>query len=82
MSCKVCTSVRQAEFGAEINIHFSGREGLEKPAVWIFSKLLVCLQCGTTEFAIPEAELALLGGDTGRKGATRTTENTDDVSPQ
>jgi hypothetical protein len=60
MSCTACTSERQAEFGAEINIHFSGLEGLDKPAVLIFPKLLVCLDCGTTEFAIPETELAVL----------------------
>jgi hypothetical protein len=60
MSCTACTSERQAEFGAEMNIHFPGREDLDKPAVWVFPKLLVCLDCGLTKFFIPETELALL----------------------
>jgi hypothetical protein len=62
MSCTACTSERQAEFGVEMNIHFPGREGLGKPAVWVFPKVLVCLDCGFTEFSIPKTELALLAG--------------------
>jgi hypothetical protein len=81
MSCTACTSERQAEFGAEINIHFSGREGLDKPGVWIFPKLLVCLDCGTTEFAIAEAELAVLVSGMGRSEATVPTETAEDVTP-
>lgn len=69
MSCIACTSERQAEFCAEMNIHFPGREGLDRPAVFVFPKLLVCLDCGSTEFAIPEAELALLLRGTGRSEA-------------
>ena len=38
-------------------IHFPGIEGLDKPIVWVFPKLLVCLNCGFTEFAIPETEV-------------------------
>jgi hypothetical protein len=64
MTCKSCESKGQTEFGSEINIHFPGREGLDKPAVLVFPKLVVCLDCGFTHFTIPETELALLAEGT------------------
>ena len=60
MACTSCGSEKQTEFGAEMNIHFPGREGREKPAVWVFPKLLVCFACGTTVFRVPEVEIGLL----------------------
>jgi hypothetical protein len=57
MACRSCGSDNQPEFGAEINIHFPGREALDKPAILVFPKLLVCLRCGLTEFTIKETEL-------------------------
>jgi hypothetical protein len=44
----------------EIGIHFPGLDGLDKPIVWVFPKLKVCLECGLTEFEIPERELRVL----------------------
>ena len=32
----------------------------DKPAVFVFPELLVCLRCGTTQFVIPETELCLI----------------------
>jgi hypothetical protein len=66
MTCKSCTSHNRLEFSAEINVHFSGWEGLTKPGVFVFPKLLVCMDCGFTEFAIPERELAGLAGGYGK----------------
>lgn len=63
MSCKSCGSDSAGKFPAEIAIHFSGLKNLDKPHVWIFPALVVCLNCGYTEFAIPEHELGLLRGD-------------------
>ena len=64
MSCKSCQSENQRTFNGEIAIHFPGLKGLDKPIVWVYPKLLVCLHCGFTEFAIPEAEFRqLLEGD-------------------
>jgi hypothetical protein len=60
MACKSCGSENQTEFGTEINIHFPGRKGLDKPAVLVFPKLVVCLDCGDSRFVVPETELALL----------------------
>lgn len=59
MPCKSCGSDNRNQFNAEIAIHF-GLEGLDKPIVWVFPNLLICMDCGTAEFAIPEAQLCLL----------------------
>jgi hypothetical protein len=58
--CRSCESPNQKMFNGEIAIHFPGLKGLDKPIVWVFPKLLVCLNCGLTEFAIPEPELQQL----------------------
>jgi hypothetical protein len=63
MACTSCGSEKQKEFGAEMNIHFPGREGRDKPVVWVFPKIIVCFGCGTTAFALPEAELRKLESD-------------------
>jgi len=55
-----CKSENQSNFNGEIGIHFPGLKGLDKPIVWVFPKLVVCLDCGFTEFSIPEAELRVL----------------------
>jgi hypothetical protein len=60
MSCRSCRSINQSQFPAEINIHFSGVKGLEKPTVWVFPRLRVCLDCGFTEFTIDDSELRAL----------------------
>jgi hypothetical protein len=60
MSCKTCHSEKQAELNGEVAIHFPGLKGLDKPIVWVFPKLLVCLNCGFTEFVVPETELRRL----------------------
>jgi hypothetical protein len=60
MSCK-CGSNNGAENGAEMNIHRRG----DLPAVLVFPKIVVCLDCGHAEFNIPPTELSLL-----REGAS------------
>jgi hypothetical protein len=60
MSCLLCASGREKEFTAEINIHFSGLNNLDRPSVLVFPKILVCLDCGFSQFTAPEAALALL----------------------
>ena len=69
MSCKSCHSETQSSFNGEIALHFPGLEGLNKPIVWVFPKLLVCLNCGFTEFAIPETELCALRDGSGPSAA-------------
>jgi len=60
MPCKSCGSVSQSKFIAEMAIHFPGLKNIDKPVVWVFPELVVCLDCGTAEFAVPEAELGQL----------------------
>jgi hypothetical protein len=60
VKCKSCGSDKQSKFTAEIAIHSPGLKDLDQPIVWVFPKLMVCLDCGTAEFAVPEAELRVL----------------------
>jgi len=66
LPCKSCGSVNQSKFSGKMGIHFPGLKNIDKPVVWIFPELVVCLNCGTAQFAVPEAELRLLakGDDT------------------
>ena len=57
MPCKSCKSLNQSKFTAEIAIHFPELNNIDKPVVWVFPEVVVCLNCGTAEFAVPEAEL-------------------------
>lgn len=61
MACKSCKSAYEKVFPAEINLHFPSPEGLDKPTVWVFPHLLVCLDCGSAHFTMPEAQLQQLG---------------------
>ena len=58
--CRSCQSANQSTFNGEIAIHFPGLDGLDKPIVWVFPELLVCLHCGFAEFTVPEKELQVL----------------------
>ena len=67
--CKSCQSLRHETFNGEIAIHFTGIAGLKKPIVWTFPKLAVCLDCGFTEFVLPQRELHVLVEGTTKNGA-------------
>jgi hypothetical protein len=69
MICKRCASDSQRSFNGEVAIHFPGLNGLDKPIVWAFPKLAVCLKCGFTEFMVPERELRVLVHSTPVEGA-------------
>ena len=60
MSCKRCASDVVNEFSAELAIHFPGWEGLERPVVWAFPRLMVCLGCGLVEFELLPEQLEQL----------------------
>jgi hypothetical protein len=74
MVCKQCTSEDQSTFNGEVAIHFPERKGLDKPIVWSFPKLLVCLHCGFTEFTVLERDLQVLTHGSPVEGAVVLTE--------
>jgi hypothetical protein len=57
MSCVNCGSGNHEEFPAEVNIHFAKLRNVDKPGVFVFPRLLVCLDCGASSFMTPESEL-------------------------
>lgn len=69
MRCKSCGSTNQSKFTAEMGIHFRGLKNLDKPLVWVFPEIVVCLECGTGQFTVPETELRHLArGDAAAAG--------------
>jgi hypothetical protein len=70
MPCTVCTSGNQREFPAEVNIHFPGLRNSGNPGVFVFPKLLVCLDCGSSTFTTPTTELAELRAASGVSSLT------------
>ena len=60
MRCHACASDNLRDFSAEIHIHFPYRKNLDRPGVFLFPKVLVCLNCGFSSFTVPETELRLL----------------------
>jgi hypothetical protein len=64
MSCLLCGSGNEAELVSEMIIHFSGPKNRDKPGVWVFSKVLVCLDCGCSRFTVPKTELASISKGT------------------
>ena len=78
MTCLSCRSANQAELTAEMIIHFPGLI-LKNPGVWIFPKLVVCLDCGSSRFTTPKTDLALLARGTAAREVPCVS---DKVSPQ
>jgi hypothetical protein len=60
MRCPSCGSGHQTEFMAEINVHFSGLQNLDRPGVLVFPRVMICLDCGFSRFNTPQAELVEL----------------------
>ena len=57
MPCTSCASGNQREFPAEVNIHLPGLRNSHNPGVFVFPRLLVCLDCGASSFVTPPSEL-------------------------
>ena len=63
MSCKSCESNHQSLFSGEVAVRFPGLHNLDRLAALLFPELLVCLDCGFTEFVIADSDLRLLAQD-------------------
>lgn len=64
MACLLCGSRNEAEFAAEMVIHFGGLTNIDNPGVWVFPKLVTCLDCGIVRFNVSKTELASLAAGT------------------
>ena len=60
MACNSCGAENQERFLAEVSVHFQGLRNVRMLPVLVFPELLVCLNCGKTEFTIPEEDLGRL----------------------
>jgi len=60
MHCSSCSSIDQAEFTTEMNIHFSGLKNVDNPGVLLIQRVKVCLSCGYSRFTTPQTELTQL----------------------
>jgi len=58
------------EFSSELMIHFPGFEHLQNPGVLILPRMMVCLNCGFSQFKIRESEMALLASRPRKKRAS------------
>jgi hypothetical protein len=81
MVCPSCRSAKQAELTAEMLIHFPGLI-LENPGVWLFPKLLVCLDCGSSRFSVPENELALIASGAAKTERSNGQQGANEVAPR
>jgi hypothetical protein len=54
MFCSSCGSTNIDTFSAETGIRHSGLKNIDKQAVFVFSQLIVCLDCGRAEFVVPQ----------------------------
>jgi hypothetical protein len=60
LPCKVCGSENVHKLRGEIAMRSPGLKNIDKPIVWVFPDIVVCMECGIAEFALPEAELRML----------------------
>lgn len=60
LRCKVCGSENVQKLRGEIAMRVAGLQNIDKPVVWVFPDILVCMDCGIAEFAVPEDERRIL----------------------
>lgn len=70
MACKSCGAPNQNALSAEMAIHVPGLENLDRPAVWLFPRILVCMDCGFSEFLVPEDKFQFLEPEENCSAAT------------
>lgn len=60
LPCKACGSENVQKLRGEIAMRTPGLKNIDKPIVWVFPDIVVCMDCGNAEFAVPEDELRTL----------------------
>ena len=60
MACLICGSTREKEFAAEMVIHVGGLTNIDNPGVWVFPKLVTCMDCGVVRFKVSKTDLSSL----------------------
>jgi hypothetical protein len=60
MRCQSCGSENMGKFGGEVGLHFRGLKNIDRPTVFAFPEILICLNCGIAQFTVPEAQLRQL----------------------
>ena len=63
MGCSSCASANLTKFTSETMIHPTGFKNAANPGILVFPKLLVCFECGVSQFTLSEADLRQLGKD-------------------
>jgi hypothetical protein len=58
--CKACGSINLDKFIAEMGVRRPGLKYIDISSVWVFSEVVVCLNCGRAEFVVPTNELRQL----------------------
>ena len=82
VTCFSCHSVKQAELTAEMVVHFPWPKCLDNPGIFLFPKLLVCLDCGSSRFSVPEKELALLASGAPKSDCSTAQQGVNAVAPR
>ena len=59
ITCSCSLDSRRTSNG-EVALHVPGLEGLEKPTLFVFPAVQVCLNCGFAAFVVDDADLRSL----------------------
>ena len=62
VGCQQCGSSNQSKFAAEVAVRSPKLKDPDNLPLLVFPQLLVCLDCGATEFKFSDEELRLLSG--------------------
>jgi hypothetical protein len=55
--CKSCGSSNQNNYIGEMSIRCPGFNNIDEPSVWVFPEVIICVDCGSAEFVVPQTEL-------------------------
>lgn len=63
LRCHSCGSADLREFPTEICIHNRGIEDLDKPALFVFPSVVLCMICGSGRFVVAPTQLSAWAKD-------------------